>query len=101
MRCDAAVSGLYALAESDSRVSTRSKAPKGLGEVGEMDMDFKISASGFGEVGGEEREMDLWDAVSLSSKKLSSSSAKGFGFSVTEFFEGEKCSSDMISQRSL
>ena len=44
--------------------------------------------------------MDLWDAVSLSSSK-SSSSANGFGFSVTGFLESEKRSSDMISQRLL
>ena len=54
-----------------------------------MGKDVKVSGSGLGDVGGEESEMDLWDAVSLSSMK-SSSSAKGFGFSVTGFFEREK-----------
>jgi hypothetical protein len=53
-----------------------------------------------GDSGGEESEMDLWDAVSLSSKK-SSSSAKGFGFSVTGFLESEKRSLVMVSQRFL
>lgn len=58
-----------------------------------------VNATGscLGDNGGEEREMDLWDAVSLSSRK-SSSSARGFGFSVTGFFEREKRASVMISQ---
>jgi hypothetical protein len=87
------VSGLYALGKSGSRVScsvSSSKArTKASGEAGDMGKDVKISGSGLGDVGGEESEMDLWDAVSLSSKK-SSSSARGFGFSVTGFFKREK-----------
>lgn len=63
-----------------------------------MGKDVKVSGSGFGDVGGEESEMDLWDAVSLSSKK-SSSSARGFGFSVKGFLGSEKHSSFMIPKR--
>ena len=51
------------------------KGTERLGEAGDMDMDFKIPAADFGEVGGNEREMDLWNAVSLSSKKSSSSAS--------------------------
>lgn len=99
--CDGGVSGLYAREGLVSRVPSllpcskvRTKAS---GEVGDMGEGVKVSGSGLGDVGGEEREMDLWDAVSLSSKK-SSSSAKGLGFSVTGFCERGKRASVMISQ---
>ena len=96
--CRAAVSGVYALEASVSWSVSSSKArTKALGEAGDMGKDVKVSGSGLGDVGGEESEMDLWDAVSLSSKK-SSSSARGFGFSVKGFFESEKPSLFMISK---
>lgn len=100
--CEVARSGLYALGRSGSRVScsvsSSNARTKASGEAGDMGKDVKVSGSGLGDVGGEESEMDLWDAVSLSSKD-SSSSARGFGFSVMGFLEREKCSSAMVSQR--
>lgn len=58
-------------------------------EVGE---DVKAAGSVLGDVGGEESGMDLWDAVSLSSKRSSwsSKSARGFGLSVRGSVEEEK-----------
>ena len=99
------MSGLYALGRSGSRVycsvSSSKARTNASGEAGDMGKDVKVSGSGLGDVGGEEREMDLWEAVSLSSKKpSSSSSAKGFGFSVAGLFKREN-RSVMISQRFL
>ena len=95
--------GLYALGGSGSRLfspeSCSRARTKASGEVGDAEDEVKVSGSGLGDDGGEEREMDLWDPVSFSlSSRKSLSSARGLGFSVTGFFEGEKCASDMICQ---